>query len=460
MCFLNFHFSELFSRYYIFSYLFFMKLKSGNESENLQPVSINITDSKYTPLCFIDSANFREIMVEIIPILFFAIVFLLFSFRQSLIPFEYIDETFVDHNETKNKLDIDFSIYNLSTLHKFLKIKFYAAQSNELNNSFSSDDPKKLNISIRYVFQKNYEVIDSNTSLYEEVFFVFNNSNISQPLHLFQHVVDLFDYINIHLYMNGNFLPFDKFMFKYTCINSATDFYFDQTLLSGSLLCLILLLFFSPKKLTDKKLKVNLIFMILTAIFLGIPQLRENRYKLFSAFSALLRYFLLSQIYMIYTGYQSNFVYLIFFIFTAAISNFEYKSFEKRYEITFLPIKQQNIILNEERYMMICTFIYAIVLLSLIAFVSIKEKEVPTQRFRYLLTASLLVIISSFYYQIISVYNLQIIQTSVIMVAHFIIFFTIGGLSFILFGPVCTNEYRSVDDYDTNLAVDPISDDE
>lgn len=435
--------------------IFSFVLMKFNKNEDLQPVSINTTDSEYTPYCFIDSASFNDTLINIIPIIFFAIVFFIFSFHQSTIPFEHFSEAVINQSETEDKFDIDFSIYNLSSSHKFLQINFYAVK----NDESKSDENKKLNISSRYVFQKNFEVLDSNTSLSEESTFYFtNNSNISLPIHLFQHVVDKFDYINIHLYMQGNFRPFQKFVLKYNCTNSATVHYFDQTLFTASLLFLILLIFFNPKKLDDKKLKYNLISMNLFAIFIGIPKFQENRYILFSIFTALLRYFLLSQILALFSNYQSNYAYLLLFIFSAIIINFEYKSLEARNKLTFLPMKQQMIILNEERYMMICDLIFALVLLFLIVLVKIKEKDIPAQRFKFLIISSMLITLSSFHYHTISVFNNEIAQTNIIIIAYFIIFYSIGALSFILFGPVSSTEYRSVDEYDTNLAVDLISD--
>ena len=433
-------------------------MKFNDNNEDLRPVAINVSDSKYTPFYFIDSTSFNDILIYVVPILFFAIIFIMFSFRQCVIPFEDMSEAIVDQKETEKNFDIDFSIYNLSDFHKFLEIKLYAIQNN--NPSSIASNARNLNVSIRYALQKNYEVIDSNTSLAEKTSFIFtDNSNISNPLNLFQHVVDTFDYINIHLYMQGDFRPFHKFIFKYTCTNPSVEMFFDQTLLTGSLLALILLIFFNPKKLNDKKLKYNLLLMNLAAISVGFPNFKENRFILLSIFAALLRYFLLSQIYAIYTSYQSNFVYIIFIIFSIAILYFEYNSFETRYNATFLSKTQQMIILNEERYMMICNLIFATILLLLIVIVWFKEKEIPIQRFRFLVISSLLIIFSSFYYQIFSVYNLAITQTNTIIITHCIIFFAISALSFILFGPVNKTEYRSVDEYDTNLAVDPISDD-
>ncbi|OHS98432.1 hypothetical protein TRFO_35174 [Tritrichomonas foetus] len=461
------------------------------DEANLKPIDINDFEIS---LSFIDSVSYTK-MLKYSILSFATIYFFIFSITQfpTYIRISSISETTINHTVTKDSLDIDFTLHNLQYLNKYLTVEARAfsiensdekpnsntksnlqshqignKNENKLNenksieNKLNEDDEGlklDLNVSSRYVLKNNYEVIDSNTSLFELTTFTFNKGE-SQPIPVFQDVVANFDYLNVHFYINGDLSQFKKFTFIYDYSDPRPEKYFQVLLQGLGALMLIITIFYRPWKASHLRLKLVLSLMSILGIIAAFSDSNRSNTKKFLFlvfFNSTLRYFLISQ--LIYVGYQKYpfFVDLIFILVSVIYSLFEFSFLKERNEVSYLPFNEQQVLLMSEKLFLIVNIIFFLFLASTVSVAKTKCHILYRKRLNYLILISVLLFISTIF-TIMKIVTLDHTLSIVPMAMYFLTYYVLSELTINYFA---LPEYEEFTPYnnlnDVDLNVDKVS---
>ena len=444
--------------------------------ERGQIVPIETKEGGNEELFLVDSLSFKQIWLYL---LIFFLSFLIIGFL-AIYPtnsrVSYDSETKIDHSKVSKELNIDYSLFSLSPLNKHLLVNACIY----LSDNSKDDKEIQLNISKRFVLQKNYEVFHSSTSPYEMQTFVFEKG-VSEQLILYNDLVSNFDYMNFHFYSFGNFDKIDKIIINATYMSATAEYF----LLFVFIINIIIWIFASISAFQNAFPNIRITMINISIYIFGFLAVVSKLYYIkfmagsnnsnmnssftnsvmtlifpltFSIFTSLFRYFLIEQTLIIRS--EATFLLKLMSIAATILTCFsECNAVKARENETFLPVFEQNNILKEEQFDFIVQVIYFSMLFIFLITGKSHCKDCFDKRYQFIRILSFMLILFSLANQIFS-YLTQYNAKSVIPFSLYItLYYVLSGFSLLVFSMPFMTDYVAVDSHeDVDLIVDALSD--